>query len=284
MKKILSVLIVAVLLFAMIPTTVFAASAPAITASADKTSVKVGDTVKVTVKLPANSNLVSFQYTLKYSTSYFQLVKDSLALGGSFSYEASNTNVAGQVRYIGATGSKVSNAASTLFTVEFKVLKTGGQITFNIDEAYVDSNGKDTNVTSACASASTKSITFKAASVTPTDYFTIKEPSTKTINHKCGIVLHVNQKSTIPSNAKYEWTASNSNFKMETSADGKSCTIVSNKNGNTTFTVTLKSASGAVLDTETITMKSKAGFFDKIISFFRGIFGGNKVAPNWLKL
>ncbi len=279
MKKILSVFIVAVLLFAMIPTTVFATSAPTITATADKTSVKVGDTVKVTVKLPANSNLVSLQYTLKYSTSYFQLVNNSLALGGSFGYEASNVNVAGQVRYIAATSGKVTNA-STLFTVEFKVLKTGGQITFNIDEAYVDSNGKDLDVTSACASASTKSITFKAASVTPTDYFAIKAPSTNTINHKCGIVLHVNQKATIPAGAKYQWTADNSNFKMEVSADGKTCTIVSDKNGDTTFTVKLVSAAGTVLDSETVTMKSKAGFFDKIVSFFRGIFGGNKVAPN----
>ncbi len=274
MKKLLSVLLVAIMLLAMIPSAVFAANAPVISATADKSSVKVGDIVKVTVSIPDNSDLVSFQYKLKYSTSYFQLVDNSLTLGKCFSYEASNTNVAGEVRYIGATGTKVTKAG-TLFTVQFKVLKTGGKITFNIQEAYVNSNGEDTDVTSACASASTKSISFKSA--TPTDYFTIQEPSTKSISYKSGIILHVNQTNRIPAAAKYVWSASNDNFKMETSADNKSCTIVSDKNGDTTFTVKLVSVSGDVLDTETITMTSKVGFFDKIIAFFRSIFGGNKV-------
>ena len=279
MKKILSVFIVAVLLFAMIPTTVFAASAPAITATADKTTVKVGDTVKLTVKVPANSNLVSFEYTVKYDTSYFQLVNNSLALGGSFSYEASNTNVAGEVRFIAATGGVVTSAG-TLFTVQFKILKTGGKLNFDIDEAYVNSNGKDADVTSACKSASTKSITFKASTVTPANYFDIQKPSSTSISYKSGIVLHVNEKKVIPANAKYEWTANNSNFKMEVSADKKSCTIISDGNGETTFTVKLVTVAGTVLETETITMKSKAGFFDKIIAFFRSIFGGNKISPN----
>ena len=279
MKKVLSVFLAALMIFAMIPT-VFAASAPTITATADKTTVKVGDTVKVTVKLPANSNLVSLQYTIKYDSTYFKLVDNSMSLGGCFSYEASNVNVNGEIRYIGATGEKVSNAAGTLFTVQFKILKTGGKLTFNVGEAYVNTNGDDVDVTAACASGSTKSITFKAATTTPTDYFVITEPSTKKISHKSGIVLHVNQKKTPPANAKYQWSASNSNFKMEVSADGKSCTIISDANGDTTFTVKLVSAAGTVLDTETVTMTSKAGFFDKIISFFRSLFGGNKVLPN----
>ncbi|MBO5333995.1 MAG: hypothetical protein J6B37_07795 [Clostridia bacterium] len=281
MKKVLSIFLAVLMVFAIIPTTVFAASAPVITATADKTTVKVGDTVKVTVKLPANSNLVSLQYTIKYDSTCFQLVDKSMTLGNCFPFETSNVNVKGEVRYIAATKDAVNSSAATLFTVQFKVLKTGGKITFNIDEAYiVDSNGKDVDVTSACASASTKSITFKAATTTPTDYFTITEPSTKKISHKSGIVLHVNQKKTPPANAKYQWTANNNNFKMEVSADGKSCTIISNANGDTTFTVKLVSAAGTVLDTETVTMTSKAGFFDKIISFFRSLFGGNKVLPN----
>ena len=53
--------------------------------------------------------------------------------------------------------------------------------------------------------------------------------------------------------------------------------IVSDKNGYTTFTATLYSAEGKVLATDTIEMKSKAGFFDKIGSFFRGFFGGTKI-------
>ena len=276
MKKVLSVFLAVLMILAIVPTA-FAASAPAITATVDKTTVKVGDTVTLTVKIPANSDLVAFQYIVKYNSSYLQVVEDSMKLGGSFGYEGANTTTAGTIKYAGAAGSKVTKAA-TLFTVKFKVLKTNATLTFAIDEAYVDSNGTDVDVTSACASASTKSITLKDGTTpTVTDYFTIKKPSATSIKHKCGIVLHVNQTKTPPSGAKYQWTANNENFKVETSADGKSCTIVSDKNGDTTFTVKLISSSGAVLDTETITMTSKAGFFDKIGSFFRGIFGGNKI-------
>lgn len=279
MKKVLSVFLAALMIFAMIPT-VFAANAPKITATADKTTVKVGDTVKITVKLPANSNLVSFQYTIKYDSTYFQLVDNSLTLGECFPFETTNVNVKGEVRYIAATKDAVNGSAATLFTVQFKILKTGGKLSFNVDEAYIiDSNENDVDVTSACASVSTKSITFKAASSTTTDYFAIKEPSTKSISYKSGIVLHVNQKKTPPSNAKYQWYANNDNFKMEVSEDGKSCTIVSNASGETTFTVKLVTMAGTVLETETVTMKSKAGFFDKIIAFFRSLFGGNKVLP-----
>lgn len=276
MKKVLSIFLAVLVILAMIPS-VFAASAPAITATASKTSVVAGDTVKLTVKAPANSNLVSFQYIVNYSTSYFQVVDGSLTLGGNFGYEDAGTDTPGTIKYAAATGSKLTKA-TTLFTVEFKIVKPGGKITFTVDEAYVDDNGVDTDVTAACQSASTKSITFKSGAATPSDYFAIQSPSTTTIKHKCGIVLHLNQKATKPASAHYEWTADNSNFKMEVSSDGTTCTIISDKNGDTTFTVKLIGSTGSVLDTETITMTSKAGFFDKIVSFFRGIFGGNKVA------
>ncbi|MBR5246189.1 MAG: hypothetical protein IKV25_02310 [Clostridia bacterium] len=278
MKKVLSVFLAVLMIFAMISTVAFAASAPAITATANKTTVKVGDVVTVTVKLPANSNLVSLEYSLKYDTAYFQVVSNSAASTGAFGYEAMNTNKSGEVKYIGATSDSITGAAKTLFTVQFKVLKTGGKITCSVGEAYVLSGGKDVNVTSACASASTKTLSFTTGTTTTTDYFTIKTPSTNKISYKNGITLHVNQTKTPPSTAKYQWSADNDNFKMEVSADGKSCTITSAANGDTTITVKLVNGN-TVLDTETITMTSKAGFFDKIVAFFRSIFGGIEVLP-----
>ncbi len=47
-----------------------------------------------------------------------------------------------------------------------------------------------------------------------------------------------------------------------------------------TFTATLYSADGEVLATDTIEMKSKAGFFDKIGGFFRSLFGTTKIYEN----
>lgn len=278
MKKFLSILIVAIMLFTMIPTTAFAASAtaPKITATADKTTVAVGDTVTVTVKVPANSNLVAFTYFLNYDSSYFQVVSQKTT--GVFSYELTDKATAGTFKYIGTTSDVVTDAG-TLFTVQFKVLKTGGKITCDVREAYVLSGNDDVNVTSSCASISTKSLTFKASTPAIIDYFEIQTPSTKSISYKNGIVLHVNQKKSIPSTAEYRWSADNENFKMTVSADGKSCEIISNASGDTTFTVELVSATGIVLDSDTVVMTSKAGFFDKIIAFFRSIFGGAKILP-----
>ena len=88
MKKILSVLLVAVMLLAMIPSTAFAAPipeinipAPAITATADRTSVEVGDIITVTVEVPDNSNLVDFTYVLRYDTAYFAVQLSGLFQG-----------------------------------------------------------------------------------------------------------------------------------------------------------------------------------------------------------
>ena len=48
----------------------------------------------------------------------------------------------------------------------------------------------------------------------------------------------------------------------------------------TVFAATLYSAESEVLAKDTIERKSKAGFFDKISSFFRGIFGLTKNYKN----
>ena len=49
---------------------------------------------------------------------------------------------------------------------------------------------------------------------------------------------------------------------------------------NAFFTATLYAADGNVLAEQSIEMNSKAGFFDKIASFFRAIFGRTQVYEN----
>ena len=110
--------------------------------------------------------------------------------------------------------------------------------------------------------------------------FKIQTPSMTTIRHKDGIKLHTKLEGTAPAGSYVKWTASNSNFKTEEINNGNSYKIISDKNGTTTFTATLYSAEGEVLATDTIEMKSKAGFFDKIGSFFRSLFGGTKIHEN----
>ena len=110
--------------------------------------------------------------------------------------------------------------------------------------------------------------------------FSIQTPSTSSIRHKDGIKLHADIEGTALAGSYVVWTASNSNFKTEEINNGNSLKIVSDKNGTTIFTATLYSTDGEILATDSIEMKSKAGFFDKIGSFFRSLFGGTKIYEN----
>ena len=110
--------------------------------------------------------------------------------------------------------------------------------------------------------------------------FHIKTPSMTEIRHKDGIKLHASIDGTAPAGSYVVWTSSNSNFKTEQINNGNSLKIVSDKDGKTTFTATLYSEDGEVLATESIEMRSKAGFFDKFGSFFRTLFGGTKIHEN----
>ncbi len=101
----------------------------------------------------------------------------------------------------------------------------------------------------------------------------ILAPTTTTIRYKDGIVLHTDVEGTVPTGARIVWSASNNKFKTTDSADGSTLKIVSNSNGYTTFTAKLIDADGNELATDTIEMRSKAGLFDLIGGFFRGLFG-----------
>ncbi len=285
MKKVLSVLVAAIVLLTTITTTVFAAPipeinipAPAITATADRTSVEVGDIVTITVKVPADSNLVDLAYVLRYNTSYFQLIEGSVKLNGVFPSEMSNDQIAGEFKYSGTTGTPITDD-DVLFTIQFAILQTGGRLAFEIDKARVSSEGRVINVTATSILASTKIITFRAASEASRNYFDITTPSTTTIKYNDGIILHVAAKKILPLGSYFRWSANNNNFKMTPSELGTSCEIISAKNGETVITVELVSALGEVIDSETITMTSKAGLFDVIGGFFRSLFGKTEILP-----
>ena len=103
--------------------------------------------------------------------------------------------------------------------------------------------------------------------------FSILKPSTTTINHQDGIKLHANIEGDRPKGSYVRWTASNGKFKTTEINGGDSLEIISDSNGKTVFTATLYSEDGKVLATDSVEMTSKAGFFDKISSFFRLLFG-----------
>ncbi len=110
----------------------------------------------------------------------------------------------------------------------------------------------------------------------------VKNPSTSSITYGDSIVLHVDS-SKIPDGGYVEWTASNGNFGMSVSADGTTCTVSPKSSGKTVFTATVYDKDGNAISTDTQEMTAKAGFFDKIVAFFKKIFGLTKTIPEAFK-
>ncbi len=111
----------------------------------------------------------------------------------------------------------------------------------------------------------------------------IRTPSTTTIKYGDAIILHADISGAIPNDAKIVWEASNNNFDMTVSANGQTCQITPKASGTTVFTVKIVESDGTFISSDTQEMISKAGFFSKIIAFFKKLFGSNKIIPYALK-
>lgn len=111
----------------------------------------------------------------------------------------------------------------------------------------------------------------------------IRTPSTTTIKYGDAIILHADISGAIPNDAKIVWEASNSNFDMTVSANGQTCQITPKASGTTVFTVKIVESDGTFISSDTQEMTAKAGFFSKIIAFFKKLFGSNAVIPYTLE-
>ena len=111
----------------------------------------------------------------------------------------------------------------------------------------------------------------------------IVKPSQATVNYGDSIVLHADFDRTLPDRARVEWTADNGNFSMSVSADGTACKISPKSSGKTVFTATVYDKDGDLIGSDMQEMTAKAGFFDKIIAFFKKVFGLTKTIPEAFK-
>ncbi len=123
---------------------------------------------------------------------------------------------------------------------------------------------------------------FEYAGATNADV--IKNPSQTTISYGDSIILHADMAKNLPAGWTIEWTASNGNFSYTVSSDKSTCTISPSASGDTTFTVTVFDENGNAVSTDEQTMTSKAGFFDKIIAFFKKLFGLTKTIPEAIRV
>ncbi len=114
-------------------------------------------------------------------------------------------------------------------------------------------------------------------------FLTIRTPSVTKINYGDSIVLHADLGNVPITGLKVTWEANNDNFEIvSVSEDGRECVITPKKSGDTTFTATVKIGTLA-FSTDTQVMTSKAGFFQKIIAFFKNLFGLAKTIPEAFK-
>ena len=113
----------------------------------------------------------------------------------------------------------------------------------------------------------------------------IMQPSTTTINYGETLVLHADLGETeLPEEYSILWTVEGSGVTIQPSEDGMTCNVTSVQNGNVTVKVTVVDENGEAIcdaDGNEITaaqqLTSKAGFWQKIVSFFKKLFGISRI-------
>ena len=116
----------------------------------------------------------------------------------------------------------------------------------------------------------------------------IKSPSTTTVGYGFTLNLHANV-TDLPEGARVVWSMDGSGFELIPSADGMTCGVKSVSKGSATITARVVDKNGnAVKDangneiTASQQLTSKAGFFQKLVAFFKKLFGSNMVIPSSL--
>ena len=118
----------------------------------------------------------------------------------------------------------------------------------------------------------------------------IAQPSITTVKYGDTLILHAEISGNIPEGATLEWSVEGEGVTIEPSADGKTCAVTSTAKGEVTVTVKLVDKNGNALSNSEgdeisaqQNLTSKAGFFQKLISFFKNLFGMNRIIAQAFK-
>ena len=116
----------------------------------------------------------------------------------------------------------------------------------------------------------------------------INTPSVTTVSYGFTLNLHANV-TDLPEGARIVWSMDGSGFELIPSADGMTCGVKSVSKGSATITAKVVDKNGnAVKDangneiTASQKLTSKAGFFQKLVAFFKKLFGSNMIIPSSL--
>ncbi|MBQ2973679.1 MAG: leucine-rich repeat protein [Clostridia bacterium] len=109
----------------------------------------------------------------------------------------------------------------------------------------------------------------------------IKKPSTSTVKYGETLILHADFES-IPEGATIEWSVEGKGVTIVPSEDGKTCAVTSTSTGDVTVTAKYTDADGIEHVSEQ-EIKSNASFWQKIVSFFKNLFGINRIIEQVIK-
>lgn len=111
----------------------------------------------------------------------------------------------------------------------------------------------------------------------------IAKPSITKINYGDTLILHADATS-LPEGIGYEWSVEGTGVTIKPSDNGETCAVTSTGNGDFVVSVKLVDADGDEIIDEngdsfeaSVSLTSKAGFFQKLISFFKNLFGSNRI-------
>ena len=128
-------------------------------------------------------------------------------------------------------------------------------------------------------------LTFTAVFEPIKTKISINTPSVTTVSYGFTLNLHANV-TDLPEGARIVWSMDGSGFELIPSADGMTCGVKSVSKGSATITAKVVDKNGnAVKDangneiTASQQLTSKAGFFQKIVAFFKKLFGSNMIIP-----
>ncbi|MBQ2974604.1 MAG: leucine-rich repeat protein [Clostridia bacterium] len=109
----------------------------------------------------------------------------------------------------------------------------------------------------------------------------IKKPSTTKVKYGETLILHADF-ANIPEGATIEWSVEGKGVTIVPSEDGKTCAVTSTSTGDVTVTAKYTDANGVEHVSEQ-EIKSNASFWQKIVSFFKNLFGINRIIEQRIK-
>lgn len=245
-NKLLSVFLVLVLMLSLVPVssvTASAAGVPVFSLTPSQDTAQVGDIITVDVNVTEKSKLCALILDVVYDETAFEVVEVTSAT--EFDVEMLNPEYSNRaVRFVGTTTSYISDDATTILTVKFKVLDNCCDIYVLLKEAYViNAKNENVNVTMD-ANFLTETITIhESGEGKLVSAPTCEDTGYKTYNCSCGEVIE----EIIPA------TGHN-----DSDADGY-CNICDE-----------------LICNHSCHKSGIAGFFWKITLFFSKLFGSNK--------